>query len=467
MLINFVDREEELAFLEEKYRSEGFELIIIYGRRRVGKTELIKKFIHDKPSIYCLSSLEDKEKQLEGIGNDISNYFGGIKPYIREWEDLFQYFTEKAPEGTILVIDEFPYLMEENNSIPSYFQKFVDEYLKNKNLMVILCGSSIGMMEDLKSYKNPLYGRRTGQIDLKQFKFKDARKMLPKTNFQEEIRYYSVFGGIPFYLQKITESTLRDNIKEKICRNVEILHEEPYILLRQEFRKPNRYFSIMESVSSGHTTPKAISDSTKIPLQSVPKYLGELERVRLISHIFPVTDREKKSRRGIYEISDNFFDFWFRFLSPHLSDVEKGYDEFVDDHVMPGLDRYVGRKFENVCIEFLREISKLEGKIRFTKIGKWWYKEEEIDVVALNERDKHIYFGECKWSNNKVGTSLLQDLKEKAKNVRWLSDDRTEEYILFSKSSFTSGLIKEANKDENISLYDLNDMERCFTAVKT
>lgn len=458
----FIDREYELDFLEERYSSDTFELILIYGRRRVGKTELIKRFITDKPSIYCLASLEDKEKQLEGIADKIHDHFGGIKPDIQKYTDLFHYFTEKAEEKTVLIIDEFPYLIEQNKSVPSYFQKFVDEYLKDEDLMLVLCGSSISMMEDLMSYKNPLYGRRSGQIDLKPFGFMDAREMLPVESLEEQIRYYSVFGGVPFYLQKLDDTSLRENIGEKVCRNVEILYEEPQILLRQEFRKPNRYFSILESIAVGNTTPKAIADDTKIPLQSVPKYLEELQKIRLIDHEVPVTAREKRSRRGIYRISDNFFDFWFRFVGPHLSDIEEGYESFVRDHIMPELDRYVGLKFEKVCMEFLRERSQQDEGFKFSKMGRWWFKEHEIDIVALNEEEGQILLGECKWSVNEVDHRLLDDLKEKAEEVRWKNEDRKEEYVLFSRCGFTEGLKQRAEGSDQLQLFSLDTMQEVF-----
>lgn len=455
----FVDRKDELDFLEERYNSNDFEFVLIYGRRRVGKTELIKKFTENKPSIYCLSSLEDKEKQLESIANKIHSHFEGFEPKIQNWTDLFRYFSDKVEKKTVLIIDEFPYLIEQSDSIPSYFQKFVDEYLKDKDLMLILCGSSIGMMEELMAYRNPLYGRRTGQLDMKPFKFKEAKKMFPAETFEEKIRYYSVFGGVPFYLQKLTEKSLDKNIKEKVCRNVEILYEEPQILLRQEFRKPNRYFSIMESIASGNTTPKAISDDTKIPLQSISKYLKELEKIRLIDHEKPITASKKRSRRGLYKITDNFFDFWFHFIGPHLSDIEENHLKFVDDHVMPDLDRYVGKKFEKVCREFLREKSKQDEGFMFPEIGRWWYKENEIDIVGLNERENRILLAECKWSKNKVGLDLLNDLKEKSKKVRWKNENRDEKYALFSRSGFTDKLNKHASECDDLKIYSLTDMK--------
>jgi len=287
--------------------------------------------------------------------NSAHKFFGGIKPEINQWTDFFEYFTDKAEKGTILIIDEFPYLMEENDSVTSYFQKFIDQYLKEKNVMLILAGSSIGMMEEAMSYKNPLYGRRTGQIDLKPFKFRESVEMIENRDFKDQIRFFSVYGGVPFYLEKIDpDKSLEDNIYNKIFRETEVLHEEPNLLLREEMRKPNRYSSILESIASGKTTPKKISDDTGIPQQSVPKYLNKLEKIRLIEHEKPVTERNKRSRKGIYQLRDNLFDFWYTFVFPNLSDVRENPEKAVKSFVMPDLNEFVGKKFERVCKESVR-----------------------------------------------------------------------------------------------------------------
>ncbi|MFO8110046.1 MAG: ATP-binding protein [Thermoplasmata archaeon] len=454
----FVDRKEELDFLEKKYSTDKFECVIIYGRRRVGKSELIKHFIHDKEHVYHLVTQEESTVQLRRLVNSIHTKYGEIEPKIDDWHDLFEYFSKVVKGKMILAIDEFPYLIEQDKSIPSMFQLFVDEYLSERNILLILCGSSISMMESLLTSDSPLYGRRTGQIDAAPFNFELSQHILQKKEIRESIEFYAVFGGTPFYLKMVDpDISLPENIIQKICIDKEILHEEPWMLLKQEFTKPHRYMSILESVAKGYNTPKQIADQISVAQQSIPKYLGELERIRLLKHSLPVTERNTRSRKGIYELSDNYFDFWFNFIAPNMADVKDDPEGFVKDKVMVELDRYVGRKFEDVCLEFVRKISKRDRS--YPQMGRWWHRDVEIDILGLNERRVQILLGECKWSKRKVGFELLNSLKEKAEKVRWRKDDRTEDYRLFSKAGFTDDLKEHAEDSHNITLYTMDDIQ--------
>ncbi len=209
--------------------------MIIYGRRRVGKTELIKYFIRDKEHIYHLVTQEEKAMQLKRTVDTIHAKYGDIEPKIDDWHDLFKYFSKVVDDKVVFVMDEFPYLMEQDKSISSQFQLFIDEYMAHKNMFLILCGSSISMME----CKSPLYGRRNGQIDVEPFDFEKTQYILGEMDMKKRIEFYSVFGGTPFYLNMVDPTlTLSDNIISKICDDREILHEEPWMLLKQEFTRP-------------------------------------------------------------------------------------------------------------------------------------------------------------------------------------------------------------------------------------
>lgn len=453
-MTKFVNRENELKFLDKKFSSEDFEMILVYGRRRVGKTELVKHASTNQRSIYHLVVEEEASKQLESLVETVSNEISDYQPNIQKWEEFFEYFCEKT-DDTVLIIDEFPRLIKEDSSIPSRFQKFADEYLKTTKNKLVLTGSSISMMEDLMAYENPLYGRRTGQIDLKPFSFRNARKMISR-DIKQQIKFYSIFGTTPFYLQQInSEKTLKENIAEQICSENSILNQEPRILVKQEFRKPGRYLSILESIASGKTRPKTISDDTDIPLQSIPKYLNQLKSLRLIKHEKPVTDRNKRSRNGIHQISDNFFDFWFGHIYPHMSDAVENPENFAEKN-LSSLEAFYGKKFEQVCRE---AVSKSTD---FGKVGRWWYKEDEIDIVGLNEKEDRIVFGECKWTEKKVGTKVFEDLQDTSEKVRWHNKSRKEEYLLFSKKGFTAKLEQRAEKDNQLQLFDLNELEKIF-----
>jgi len=463
MLISneFKNRGEQLRFLEKKYKTNRFECVIIYGRRRIGKTELIKKFIADKEHIYHLITQEEKSIQLKRMVNSVYSKFGDIEPKIDDFYDFFKYFSKVVNQKIVFILDEFPYLVEQDKSIPSLFQSFIDEYLSKKDIFLILCGSSISMMKSMLSNDSPLYGRRTGQMGLNAFDFMETRNILTEKNIKEQIELYSVFGGTPFYLQMVDQNlSLSENIVEKICNDKEVLHEEPWMLLKQEFKRPHRYMSILEAVADGYNTPKKIADHISIPQQSAPKYLGELERIRLLKHILPVTDRKKRSRKGLYKLSDSFFDFWFKFIALNVSDAEENPVDFVENTVMREIDTYMGRKFEDICIEFIRKMSK-ENKLssKYPQVGHWWYKENEIDIVALNQRENKILFAECKWSRNKVDISLLYELEHKKEKVRWGGKSRGEYFALFSKKGFTKNLLQEAEKRKDLILYDLEKID--------
>ncbi|CCQ33753.1 DEXX-box atpase protein [Halorhabdus tiamatea SARL4B] len=455
MTEGFVDRADELDFLRDAVRSDGFELILLYGRRRVGKTELAKAVLEEHDGIYHVVVEEEGSKQRESLVASISQSVSSYTPAVADWEDVFEWFVSVA-DGEVLVIDEFPRLIAEDDSIPSRFQKFVDEYLQTTDITLILTGSSIGMMEDLMAYENPLYGRRTGQIDLRAFSFRDAVPLLPG-EFEDQIQFFSVFGGIPFYLDQIDpEKALMENVRDRICDRNAVLNQEPRMLVKQEFRSPARYLSILESVASGKTRPKRIADDTDIPLQSISKYLAKLESIRLLEHTKPVTSRNTRSRDGIYTLGDHFFEFWYRFIYPNMSDVVRDPDAFVESL---DLRQFVGRQFEDIC----REV--IDAEANYPKIGSWWYEEDEIDVVALDEDRDRILFGEAKWRSTEVGSSELERLRAKSERVRWRSDQREERFALFSKRGFTDNLREEA-ADGDVALYDLDRIERVFTASR-
>jgi AAA+ ATPase superfamily predicted ATPase len=197
----FYDRDTELEALERAHESPTHELYVVYGRRRIGKTELLKRFCADRAHIYFLASQEAEHRQREKFVEQIAGYVGDRVPRIESWDEAFDYLGEKlTAESLVVVIDEFPYLVAENDSLPSYVQSFVDEQLQDTDSMLVLCGSSVSTMEsEVLGHESPLYGRRTGQIDLQPFSFLQAREAIP-CEFEEAVRSYAVTGGTPMYL---------------------------------------------------------------------------------------------------------------------------------------------------------------------------------------------------------------------------------------------------------------------------
>lgn len=464
VIMMFVDRSTELKTLEERWKEDRFNLIMIYGRRRVGKTELIKKFSQGKPHIYFLVPEDTEEMQRDKMLEITSNHFKERKPEIDNWRETFTYLKEKLNEEKLIFsIDEFPYLVKSNKAVLSYIQELADETESNSTL--ILCGSSISVMEsEVMGHKSPLYGRRTGQINLKPFNFSTSFKAIDYP-LENAIRSYSITGGTPMYLLNFNyEETLEENIHKKILQKTSFMHEEPEFLLRTELRNPSRYIGILEAIANGHTKPNRIAGATGIGPGPLSNYLKTLRRLRLVKREVPVTAEQKKSKRSIYRINDNFFRFWFHFIEPKKSGIEENPREILSEHIFPSLNEFTSNTFEEICQEAIWESNRKENSSStFPKVGKWWYRDNEIDIVALNKKDKEILFGECKWSENKVGKEVLRNLEDAAEKVRWKQKDRREKYTLFSKSGFTKPLKDLTQGRKDIELYDLKKLEKTFT----
>jgi AAA+ ATPase superfamily predicted ATPase len=453
--MRFFDRKTELEALEKRFETDSFELFILYGRRRVGKTELVKQFCKDKPHIYHLFSQDTEKRQRERLAESIADHFDEIEPKLEGWRDTIEYIGNKLKEEkVVLALDQFPYAIESNESVPSQFQYLVDEILQeNSESMIILSGSTVSvMLDDVLGYESPLYGRRTGQIDLKPFKFKESLEVIDYS-IENAVRSYTVTGGTPMYLTSFDYSrSLKRNIREEILNPSSTLFEEPEFLLRQEVRNPSRYASILESIANGYTTSNEISNNTGISSGTIPQYLKKLQKLRLIERTTPVTS-SKKTKRSIYRISDNFIRFWYRNIHSQKSIIEENPEKAVEN-IMGNLKQQASKTFEEICRE---TIQKTEN---YNKTGSWWYKEAEIELVALNEREDQILFGECKWRSKPVEKPLLDKLEQKAENVQWRNKDREENFVLFSKNGFTEKLKKKADGRKDLILYTLEQVEK-------
>ncbi|MCX8095705.1 MAG: ATP-binding protein [Caldisericia bacterium] len=448
----FIDREQELDYLEKSYRKEESQFIVIYGKRRVGKTELIKQFIKNKPHIYFLAQKISEYDNLKILGRLVGDFFNDkilkISGFLN-WQLFFEYLNDKIKNKIIIVIDEFPYLAEINKGISSIFQAGWDEYLKQKPIFLILCGSSIGMMEkEILYYKAPLYGRRTGQIFLKPFDFYNSSKFYPNLSFDEKINFYSITGGNPSYLLKFNEKkSLKENIKENLLTPQSELYNEVEFILREELREPRNYFSIIKAISLGKTKISEIINETGFQKSIIHKYLFVLEDLQIIKKEIPVTEKNPlKSRKGIYKIEDQFFKFWFRYILPNKSLIEEGEIEKVLNLILDDFNIFVSEVYESVAIDILKSYKYLF--FDFDKIGKWWDKNEEIDIVAFSEKENKILFGEVKWTNKPIGINIFEELKRKSRLVDWNINKRLEYFCIFSKSGFTDELIKIAKKEK-------------------
>ena len=457
----FVDREQEMETLQSEYEREGSALVILYGRRRVGKTTLISEFIKDKKALFFLASEEPeaqnrnafKEKAAEFIDSDLLR-----DADIKSWDVLFKAIMDTPFDSKpIIVLDEFQYLGKSNPAFPSIFQRIWEEILKAKSVMVILCGSLISMMESQTlAYGSPLYGRRTAQIRLKQIPFGYYHEFFPDKDRNELIEMYAVTGGVPKYIELFSESKdIYSAIQKCVLNRSGYLYDEPHFLLRQEVSEIGSYFSIIRAIAAGNSKLSAISSVLEIKATSLTKYLKTLIDLDILEREVPITeDNPEKSKKGLYKIKDNYLKFWFTFVYPNMSFIESGHSRIVMDKIKKSLVKnHIAFVYEDVCKERMWELNSEDAwTFNFTKLGRYWDSKDEIDIVALDPEGKNLILGECKYWSDPVGISVLRDLEAKTEAVAWERDHRKVWYVLFSASGFTDELIQEAKNRDNLKL---------------
>ena len=461
MMKAFINREIELNSLYSEYHKEGSSLVIIYGRRRIGKTTLIKEFLKDKYALYYLATEEPDAENLRQFRGFAGDYIDN--PLLAQtnlsWEDTFKLVINHKPETKkIIVLDEFQYLSKTKKAFPSVFQRIWDTTLQDENIMVILCGSLINMMESQTlSHGSPLYGRRTGQIKMQQIPYHHYHLFYEDKSFPELVEYYAVTGGVPKYIELFRDSTnIYTAIKENIMKTDSYLYEEPKFLLDQEVGEVGTYFSIIKTIAAGEHKIGKIAGVLGVKQSNLTRYLHTLMDLDLIRRIVPITEKNpEKSKRGLYYLTDNFIEFWFKFIYPNRSYIEMGNRDYVVKKIEENfIDQHVSFVFEDICRE---HTWRLAGENFFdfelSKLGKWWDQKNEIDLVGFNTDTRDILFGECKYwkDDKKVDIDVLHALMDKAALVEW-GKNRQEHYILFSKSGFTDRLIETAKKRENVYL---------------
>jgi len=417
---NFKNRHKELDLLDGTYKSNKPKLIILYGRRRVGKTELLKEFLRKNKGLYLLARQESEKEQLEKFSKQISEHFNDnifkINPFTN-WDSLLTYLSQK-PKIPI-IFDEFPYLVQSSKNLPSILQDYWDNKFSKINSFIILCGSSIMMMESLLGHKSPLYGRRTEQILLEPLKFSEATLFFPKNmSLKEKITYYSILGGIPAYLLEFDyKRTLKENLMENLLRKNKYLYEDVMFIIKEELKEPRNYFSILNSIANGNTKIGNIVNDTGFEKSFVNKYLSVLIKLQIIERRVPITEKSfRKSRRGLYFLKDNFFKFWFRFVFENQEYVEQDKQELlIESKIMPELNAFVGRAFEDIV---LSEIIKKE-KYKKYLFGRWWDSELESELIGIDRINKEIIIGEVKFSKLKKKDilNIEKSLKYKSKIV--------------------------------------------------
>ncbi|WP_462324933.1 ATP-binding protein [Desulfoplanes sp.] len=448
--MQFINREQELIRLEREYARSGFSFSVIYGRRRMGKTRLIKEFIHQKNALYFLADTQTETLNMQRLQMVGAEQFGDdLLADIRfdDWEKLVRYIVERAAGNTekfILVIDEFQYLAQANSAMPSVWQRIVDQFLAHSNVMLILCGSIIPLMyKHTLDYASPLYGRRTSQLKLAPLNFMNFEKFYPNASNHLKVELYSILGGVPKYIELFdVEEDIFSCIQNNFLDTSSFFYQEPRFLLNEEFSSQTTYFSILQIIASGEHKLGKIASKVGTTTNNLTSFMNKLRELDILTREVPILeDNPEKSKKGLYFFKDNFLQFWFSFIFPYTSYLEMDNQDFVLSRIKTGFQNHCALAFEKICIRLLYA----DPPVSLSKIGRYWDKNVEIDIVGIGDQD--ILFGECKWSSHKVGTNILSDLQHKLQNIpRHHIQEKRIHYALFSKTGFTDDMIALAHE---------------------
>ena len=463
----FIGRERELASLNNLYSSGSFEFVVLYGRRRVGKTALINRFIDGKQAIYFMGVESNAKQNLENFSKSIIEYASGISAetsFASFQAALETVFELSKKERIILAIDEYPYVARASKSLASTLQMLIDRHKDTSKLMLILCGSSMSYMEDhVLAYKAPLYGRRTAQIKLQPFDFEETCRYFGSFSAEEKALAYGIVGGTPQYLLQMNDHlSIEENIKTTYLNPTSALYEEPTNLLKQEVREPAIYTAIITAIATGASRMSEISSKVGEDTNVCSVYLKNLVALGIVQKETPYG--EKASKKSIYSIDDNMFRFWYRFMPENASMIARGAVDLVYKRIEPHLPEYMGKVFEEICKQYLWKLL-LSGKspVEFTSLGRWWgndparRSQAEIDIMGEQNKDTAL-FAECKWTTERVDLAVLETLIARSD----LFPHQNKHYYLFSKSGFTKGCADKAKELGNVSLVTYREIVKAF-----
>ncbi|AFL96104.1 putative ATPase (AAA+ superfamily) 11 [Thermococcus cleftensis] len=451
MISLFIDRERELEILGREWeRVPSF--VVVYGRRRVGKTRLLVEFSRGRKVFFHTFTEGTKENQIKGIREELAEFYGDdIFLSFNDWYPLFKYLSSRVEEKTLVVLDEFTYAVKSDRGILSALQRAWDHELSKKPIMLVLSGSLMGMMvDDVLSYSSPLYGRRTAGFMLRPLNLFNSVRFFD--DFRNGLESYMLVGGVPAYLSIAARySDVHRLVENEFLSPDGFFYDEPYIILSQELRELKFYFSILAAIAEGRERPGEIATYVGVEGRRIYPYLETLIRLGFVERQLPVARKEK---RGRYRIKDPMLLTWFSLVHSNRTEIELGILSRED--VEERLQKVFSRRFEEVSKEFLIELNHVGGlPFRFTKIGRWWHKGEEIDLVALNEREKNALFVEVKWKDlsEREAREILKDVKRKAELVGLGHWDKS--YGIVAKN--IEG--KETLRAEGWLVWDLEDFE--------
>ncbi|MBC8264612.1 MAG: ATP-binding protein [Anaerolineales bacterium] len=484
----FVDREEEIANLNRLLERPAGQFIIVYGRRRVGKTTLLLHWAKTShlPYVYWVASRNTTTNLQRSLAEALWQYQhpfdrkrSGLRtppqemaateeylPEARSWRELLRYAVRVA-EGKrfILILDELPYAVEADRALPSELQNAWDHDLKETGLIVAVAGSHVGMMVKMQEYQAPLYGRFTARLAVEPLDFAALAEFLPNYDAAQRVAVYAILGGIPAYLERFdSHKTLAANVQEEILLDTGMFRVEPFYLLSDEVREPRNYMAVLRAIGQGnHTLEKITLGAGFQTKQHTSTYLGRLQELRLIYRDTPATiPEDRQTTQGRYYLRDAYLRFYFRFIAPHERLLEQGLIPRLWEIIQGQIRAFVGATaFEDLCRQWVLR-QAIRGALPFMpdRVGSHWGKDAQVDVVAIRWDEKQILLGEAKWGTDAVRRKVLTDLMAKTpKVVPDRGEGWTVHYALFARTGFTDAVQAEAAR-HNVLLVDLERLDR-------
>lgn len=459
----FIDRADELQTLEREYTRSKASFVVVYGRRRIGKTALLNEFLcrHGECCLYFLATQESEEQNKRAFCAQTAELIGNelLKAADVDWITPFRLIADHPSRARkIIVIDEFQYIGKSNPAFPSVMQKIWDTVLSCADVMLILCGSLVTLMQQQTlNYSSPLYGRRSAQIKLKQIRYNYYSDFYRGMSQKDLIPFYAVTGGVPKYIETFRGCTgIEDGIENFVLNPQSYLYEEPYFLLQNEVAEIGSYFSLIRAIAMGNSRLSEISSYLGIKQTNIPKYLKTLTDLDLIAREVPVTENNpEKSKNGLYRITDNFIAFWFKFVYPYRSFLERGERAYVMRQIKKMfIQNYVSFIYEDLCREAMWNLPA-QYDFSFDRVGRYWGSVcGEVDILGMDTLAKSFIIGECKYTQSEKGLPVLHTLEEKARALEAHTGYRCTGRIIFSTSGFSKGLEDEAARNGNVMLAD-------------
>ncbi len=469
-MAKFYNRKQELSLLKESWDSGNAELLLLYGRRRVGKTFMLQHFLSDdRPHCYFLASAKSISDNMALLAEAIIASHPGAAgmtpadfPTLRS---VLRFYETLAKESRFaLVIDEFQYLVSQDPTLPSQIQAWWDASGMNSQSWLVLCGSHIGIMEALSGINNPLYGRFTHRQKLRPMCHHDTALFYESGGWslREKLMVYGVLGGTPRYHAQFSDRySLQDNIVRHVLSPGGLLHVEPEVMMASSsIREPSAYNSILNAIAHGETRRSNIEQKAGLSHSQSGFYTQSLIDMEWIERETPFGD--KTTKRSIFKITDHFIHFWYRFVSSLASELEfQDTTEVYKARVEPFLNDYMGRYvFEDICMQYLKRFAASQHQLRISSAGRYWNREGsiEIDILAILE-DESLLACECKWSSSPIGTRVYYDLMKKYEKLPPSLKHEKLRYCLFSAAGFDQVLQDTAARD-NVLLVSGDEMLR-------